>query len=262
MAIDLLMKFRLLQILFFLSLLLIGGMAYHANDWSYLWWWIPLSAIYGGILAWGVSNIRSGLFISSLSSARTANALALTFDDGPHPNTPEVLAVLKKFNVPATFFCIGKNVEQHPQILQQVLSEGHTIGNHTQNHLIKWGWLSTQKVTSEIEACNISIKKHSGVEPLLFRPPFGVTNPNIGRALKRSRMQVIGWDLRSLDTAIKDQEKLFKRIKKRLKGSSIILFHDSQEHTPAVLERTLEQCQQNGIKVVSLGELLQIRTYA
>lgn len=184
--------------------------------------------------------------------------MALTFDDGPDTSSSEVLKVLHKHKASATFFCIGRQIEAHPDIAHQMLNEGHLLGNHTYSHPLRWGWSSTKTVRREIEMGNAILHTITGKKNKLFRPPFGVTNPMIARALNATKLNIIGWDLRSLDTAIKDEEKLYQRIVQRIKTSSILLMHDSQTHTPAVLDRVLDYCYNAGIKIVSLPSLLEI----
>lgn len=249
------MKYRYLQIFCVVACLAILGLGWVSPN--YLWWLFPLLAFYLGIISWGASNIRSGLFLNAISSSPKSNQLVLTFDDGPHPNTPAVLEVLKKYKAPATFFCIGKNVEAHPEIVEQILEEGHAVGNHTYSHPVRWGWLSTRRVKEEIEKGDAALEKITGKKNRLFRPPFGVTNPRIAKALSAMPLQVIGWDLRSLDTAIHDKQRLYKRVIHKIDNSSVVLFHDSQPHTPEVLERVLTYCAEAGIKIVPLDDLLK-----
>ena len=184
--------------------------------------------------------------------------LTITFDDGPHPeHTPAILEILKQHNVPATFFMIGKHVDEHPTIAKKVADAGHEIGNHSYNHRNRHGILSTQKVAEEIAQCNGAITKATGVHTHYYRPPFGVTNPNIASAVGHSNVQAIGWDIRSLDTTTSDADALLKRITDRLENGSILLLHDTQLVTVAVLPRLLQYCKQQGIPVVSLKESLK-----
>ena len=115
-----------------------------------------------GLISWGASNIRSGYFIKTLSSANKPKQLALTFDDGPHPNSLKVLEVLKQYDAPATFFCIGKNLEAHPEIAKHMLADGHTLGNHTYSHPIKWGWLSVRDVKEEVVKGKVALQSVTG----------------------------------------------------------------------------------------------------
>jgi peptidoglycan/xylan/chitin deacetylase (PgdA/CDA1 family) len=252
------LTYKNLQIYFIAALLVLVVLS--SINGQYLWYLLVLGVIYLGLISWGASNIRSGYFLKTLSHGSKPNQIALTFDDGPHPNSLKVLEVLKQHEAKATFFCIGKNLETHPEIARQMLAEGHMLGNHTYSHPIKWGWLSVDAVKQEVEKGEQALKALTGSDSKLFRPPFGVTNPNIARVLNSIDGYVIGWDLRSLDTAIKDEERLYNRIIKKISRSSILLFHDTQEHTPRVVARVLEYCKEHGIKIVSLGELLEIET--
>ena len=226
-------------------------------------WWLILLFILGiSILAYGSTTIQSNFFVPSIYKLKGKSELALTFDDGPHPNTTAILETLKKYQAPATFFCIGKQARQHSEILNQIIADGHIVGNHTQNHSNKWGFMKTAQLKMEIEECSKTLQDITGREVKFFRPPFGVTNPKIGRALSQLPLKIIGWDLRSLDTTIKDPKKLWARVKPKLANSSILLFHDTQEHTTDVLEKTLEYCKSHGIKIVSLGEKLEENTHA
>jgi len=225
------------------------------------WFWIIGIILFGvAILSYGSATLQSNFFTPSFSKLKTQNELILTFDDGPHPNTLAILEVLKKHKATATFFCIGKQAEQYPDILKQIIAEGHIVGNHTQNHSNKWGWMRSNEVRFEIEEATKTLENLSEKPVHFFRPPFGVTNPRIGKVLKTLPLKIIGWDLRSLDTAIKNPEKLWQRIEPKLASSSIILFHDTQGQTVEVLEKMLEYCQSHGIKIVSLAD--KIETHA
>lgn len=191
------------------------------------------------------------------------NQIAITFDDGPNPNfTLQALALLKKYDAKATFFCIGKHIEAHPEIIKKIIDQGHTIGNHTYSHSNTFGFLSTAKVVSELEQTNTIIKKQTGLEALLYRPAFGVTNPKIKRAAQKTGLQVIGWNKRSLDTTHRNEKVVLNRITKNLKKGDIILLHDTSEKTIAVLEQLLLFLQQQKITSVTVDSLLNIKAYA
>jgi len=222
------------------------------------WWWLLLLVLMAiSILAYGSATLQSHFFVRTISRLSGKNELALTFDDGPHPNSHHILDILKKHKATATFFCIGNQVQQHPEILTRIIAEGHDVGNHTQNHSTRWGFMNQTSVRREVEDCTKTLKE-AGVEDIrFFRPPFGVTSPAIGKVLKASGLLTIGWDLRSLDTSIKSSDKLWQRVASKIEGSSIILFHDTQAHTAGVLEKTLEYCEANGIKIVSLAHKIE-----
>lgn len=189
------------------------------------------------------------------------NVVSLTFDDGVHPKfTPLVLELLKKNNMKATFFCIGKNVEKYPEIAKKIVDQGHTIGNHTYHHANNWGFLNTDEVIAEITKTNEIIEKTIGESVRIFRPPFGVTNPSIARGVKWLNCEVIGWSVRSLDTVIEQPERILKRITSKVKKGDIILLHDTSEKSIMVLERLLQFLNKKKLKSVTVQELLGLST--
>lgn len=187
--------------------------------------------------------------------------IALTFDDGPNKITPDVLKVLQKYNAKATFFCIGKNIKTHPTIFKEVINQGHTIGNHTYNHAPFFDFYNKKKVLIEIEKTDSLIASHLGRKTTLFRPPYGVTNPSIRRALSVTNHKTIGWNIRSLDGIIKSESFIVNRIIKRIKPGGIVLLHDTSMVTVQVLEQLLVFLENNNYSVVPLEELLNIKAY-
>jgi peptidoglycan/xylan/chitin deacetylase (PgdA/CDA1 family) len=187
--------------------------------------------------------------------------VALTFDDGPHEMTLLVLDVLKKYNAKATFFCIGKNVEKHPEILKRIIAEGHIVGNHSYSHAHFFDFYRKNKVLSELEETNSIIEKITGKKAGFFRPPYGVTNPSIRRALEVTKHKVIGWNIRSLDGIIKNEKFITNRIKKLVSPGGIVLLHDTSLQTVNILEQLLLFLENNKYEVVSLEQLLNIKAY-
>lgn len=187
--------------------------------------------------------------------------LALTFDDGPTPYTIEILNLLRAYQVKATFFCIGKQMLDYPEIVDQLIVEGHTLGNHTFTHSQVFGFLNERQVVEELKKTDKIIRDKLGKSPKFFRPPFGVTNPSIAKAVKRSRHHVIGWSNRSLDTVTWNADKIFNRVTNRLKSGDIILFHDTSQRTVNVLKRLLPYLQDNGYTCVSVDVLLNLYAY-
>jgi peptidoglycan/xylan/chitin deacetylase (PgdA/CDA1 family) len=135
----------------------------------------------------------------------------------------QILDVLKEYNAKATFFCIGKNIEQHPEILKKTFDCGHLIGNHSYSHSPLIDFSNQAQFTVELEQTDALIEKVIGKKPRFFRPPYGVTTPSMGRALKRSKHRVIGWNIRSFDGRLKSESLIFNRIKSRISPGSIIL---------------------------------------
>lgn len=206
-------------------------------------------------LVYASVDIRSGVYVKTISRLPAdEKILALTFDDGPHPEiTPLILAILKKYNIQATFFCIGKNIEKNKSLAYRIINEGHLIGNHTDNHLFAFPFYSSKRMKTEIDACwNQIVSIGSPDSPRLFRPPFGITNPTLRKALKNSGYSVIGWNIRSLDTIIRNPEAVVRRVTKRIKPGSILLFHDSKAHTPEIIERVIIFALEKGYNFVRI----------
>jgi len=171
------------------------------------------------------------------------NKVYLTFDDGPTPEITEwTLNQLKEFNAKATFFCIGDNVRKYPEIFQKVINEGHSIGNHTFNHLNGWKTNTSDYVEN--------VKLYETEHCKLFRPPYGKIKPSQSRILRKLGYKIIMWDIISydFDTTI-SKEQCLENVLKNVKSGSIIVFHDSKKafaNLEYVLPRTLEFIKEKG----------------
>lgn len=181
-----------------------------------------------------------------LSLHNNSKQVALTFDDGPAAYTEEVLNILKKEKVVATFFLIGKNISGKEQLLQRMVTEGHKIGNHSYNHGFNFDWKSSKAMLLELEQCNEAIRNVTGQQPKFFRPPYGVTNPNLARAVQAAGMRSIGWRLRSMDTVARDPEALLKKMLLQVRHRDIILLHDSCAITAQILPRLIAALKERG----------------
>ncbi|WP_103069773.1 polysaccharide deacetylase family protein [Aquimarina sediminis] len=213
----------------------------------------------------GSFNIRWSyhLKVYNKRNVITEKKVVITFDDGPsNKYTLEVLSLLKKYNATATFFCIGKNIEQYPEIVKRIDAEGHIIGNHSYSHSDFFGFYGARKVIGEIKKTDELIKNNIDKKVKFFRPPFGVTNPSIAKAVKKTEHLTIGWNIRSLDTVIKDDKAILNRITKRIAPGAIILLHDSHERILPVLEQLLIFLQNNNYQTISLETLLNHKEYA
>ncbi len=241
--------------------LLLAGFFGDVPVWLYILFvfiWFLLTAI-------GSFQIRWNYHLQSLNHNYKINQnyVSITFDDGPDPiYTPRILSLLKEYDAHGTFFLIGKNAEKHPEIVRQIIEEGHSIGSHSYSHSKNFGFFSSEKVTLELNQ-NISLlKEMTGKKVKLFRPPFGVTNPNIKRALKSTGQFSIGWSKRSLDTTNISEDNILKRITSNLQKGDIILLHDSSSKTVAVLEQLLLTLPRHKLKSVPVECLLEIEAYA
>ncbi len=228
------------------------------------WYWLlPLFAVHGGILFFWSYFIQLNFFVKAhCRGADTDKAVALTFDDGPDATfTPMLLDVLKKHNAKATFFLIGKNIAGSEGLVQRMVDEGHTVGNHSYNHAFWFDLYPAKRVLEELKLTDETIKKVIGKKPLLFRPPYGVTNPPIAKAVKRGRYEVIGWNVRSLDTMAKTEVELAQRVFPKCEKGNIFLFHDTSEKTVKVIDQLLEKLTKDGLRAVTVDELLDIKAY-
>jgi len=220
----------------------------------YTWGWgyyLALGLLFVGLLSWGVFDIRLGYFVPTLCRLKNKQKrqVVLTFDDGPTELTPLFLDLLNQYEAKAIFFCIGRQIAQYPQIVQRIKEEGHLIGNHTYSHIPQNCFASTAVMTQEIQQTDALLAQLGIVTPY-FRPPYGVTNPHIAKAAKRMGKIVVGWDIRSLDTVIKDETRLWSRVVSKLNQGNIILMHDTSERTLHVLEQLLKYLKANDYQVV------------
>lgn len=257
------LNFRSINILL-TSLSLVVIVAFFLEKLS-LWWLLPIALAWLVITALGSGLIGLNYHFKSLNYQpnEPKNRIAITFDDGPNLEfTPKVLELLRQYNAKATFFCIGKHVEAQPNLVKQILDEGHVIGNHTYSHSNSFGVFSTQKVKAELERTNIVFEKLTGLKMKLYRPAFGVTNPKIKRAIKALQLQSIGWNKRSLDTTSRSQDIIFKRVTTDLKPGDVILLHDTSQKTVDTLEQLLLFLQKQNLKSVSIDTLFNIKAYA
>ncbi len=217
---------------------------------------IPVVALVA-MMVWASADIGSGVYVEALCRARTTRrVVALTFDDGPHPDrTPKVLDVLALHGVKAAFFVTGDRAEAHPDLVRRIVAEGHLVGNHTYGHPGNFPWLSKERMKDEIDRCDSAVEEITGARPTLFRPPFGVTNPPLARAIGK-RYTVAGWDIRSLDTiARRSRERVFERVCRRLRPGSVVLLHDDRPKSYTLVEMILNYLEQNDYKVERFDKL-------
>jgi peptidoglycan-N-acetylglucosamine deacetylase len=186
----------------------------------------------------------------------TEAVIYLTFDDGPTPEITEwTLQQLKKFNAKATFFCIGNNVEKYPDVFQSIINHGHTIGNHTHNHLKGWKIL-TKDYIENVSNADSAITNLLSSTTRLFRPPYGRIKPKQARQLKTLGYQIIMWDVLSFDWDKEvSNKKCLENVIKNTEKGSIIVFHDSvkaSKNMMYVLPKVLEYYSKLGFTFKSL----------
>ena len=192
------------------------------------------------------------------------NKVYLTFDDGPTPEITEwTLEQLKTYNAKATFFCIGNNIQKHPEIFNKIIQENHAIGNHTYNHLKGWETVNDIYIDN-VNLCNLEIAERrtqnaeiknlnsefSNLPSNFFRPPYGKIKPSQSMILRKLGYKIIMWDVLSFDfDQTITQEKCLDNVLKNVKSGSIIVFHDSvkaEQNLKYVLPKTLAFLKEKG----------------
>ncbi len=233
---------------------------------------LPLSVALGASFLY-VALIVAGVLIPTLEmfgdvicrGDPATGAVALTFDDGPHPiTTARVLRVLERAGVKATFFVVGAKVERYPDVVRAIARAGHAFGAHGFRHDKLYAFLSPSAVAEDIRRTADAVEAACGERPRWFRPPVGQVSPRTIAGARRSGLEIVGWSVRGLDGLRWTQpDRLAWRIERGLSAGAIVLLHDaseSEEFAPAtveVLPRLLETIRRRDLRVVSLDELLE-----
>lgn len=185
--------------------------------------------------------------------------IALTFDDGPHPvYTREILGILKEYGIRATFFCIGCNAEQYPELVREIAAAGHEIGNHTYGHP-NLGEASYDGVREEILGMENALPAEVETRPHLFRPPGGMYCDEVCRAAADLEYSVILWSVDPRDWAHTAVEDIVENVLTNTDGGDIVLFHDyvsGESPTPEALRRILPELIERGFSFCTVGEMI------
>jgi len=200
--------------------------------------------------------------IYKVEPSNKEKVIALTIDDGPWPKTTaEMLDILKRNNVKATFFWVGSALQENPEIAKRVVAEGHAIGNHTWHHWYRKMDEATAK--SEIEKTNELIYKTTGVKTSFFRPPGGYLNNGLAAYAKSQKNSVVMWSVTSADTDPRAKYQVFvKNVIRDAKPGAIVLMHDgggNRERTVKALPAIVSGLKQQGYRFVTVPELLEMQ---
>lgn len=256
------LNFRNVNILFILFILIWVLLDWHYSLSPSAYGWILL--VYVSVLFCGSYFIRLGFFFKSVCSAgNQVKEIALSFDDGPAASfTPDILDLLKEKKIKTAFFCIGKKIPGNENILRRIVEEGHIIGNHSYSHHPLFDLFGSEKMVVELQKMNETVRAITGLTPKFFRPPYGVTNPNLKKAIERGGFISIGWNVRSLDTVIRDETRLTQKVLRSVNPGSIILFHDTSPATVKILGDLIDQVRQKGYRIERLDKMLKLKPYA
>lgn len=181
-------------------------------------------AVIGGAALWPRSTLL-GANVKRIDGA--AGAVALTFDDGPDPEvTPAILARLEARAAAATFFCVGRKVEAHRDLVAEVHRRGHRVENHTHTHPHAFGFYGPRAMEREIHAAQDAISSATGRAPRLFRAPVGIRNPWLDPVLSRAGLRLVSWTRRGLDTVRAEPRRIASRLLRGVRAGDILLLHD------------------------------------
>jgi peptidoglycan/xylan/chitin deacetylase (PgdA/CDA1 family) len=187
--------------------------------------------------------------------------IAMTFDDGPHATlTPKLLDLLAAHHIKATFFLIGQNVVDHPEIVQRAIREGHEVGNHSWSHP-NLGKMSDDAVRRELRRTDEAIQNATGKKPTIMRPPYGSMTARQKRWIHEEfGYDIILWDVDPLDWKEPGPTTVCNRILKETRPGSIVLSHDIHRGTIEAMPATLEQLEAKHFKFVTVSELIGLAT--
>ncbi len=190
------------------------------------------------------------------SVQRDDKCIAISFDAAwGNEDTEQLIEILNKYNVKATFFLVGEWVDKYPESVKQLSDAGMDVMNHSNDHA-HFSQLSADQIVSNINACNDKIEAITGIRPTLFRCPYGEYNDNVVTTVEGMGMNVIQWDVDSLDWKDLSATEITKRVMNGVQPGSIVLFHNAALHTPEALPGILESLLQQGYTIVPISQLI------
>ena len=192
---------------------------------------------------------------------RKDNLASISFDAAwGNEDTQQIIDILAKSDVKATFFVVGEWVDKYPESVLALHNAGHEIMNHSDTHP-HMTQLSADDMIKQVEDCSSKIEKITGVKPNLFRPPYGDYNDSVISTLKNAGYYTIQWDVDSLDWKNLSAEQITKRVLDKTQPGSIVLFHNAALHTPEALPMILESLKAKDIQLVKISELIYYENY-
>ncbi|MCX5749372.1 MAG: polysaccharide deacetylase family protein [Candidatus Saganbacteria bacterium] len=182
--------------------------------------------------------------------------IALTFDDGPHPHfTMKLLEILKKNNIKATFFLVGKKAVQYPRLVREEMASGHSVGNHTYSHL-NLTLIPSEDAAVEIKACGLALMNITGQYPHLFRPPGGDYDTETIRVAEQLGYTTVLWTANTGDAANIGKRAIKIRLFNRIDNGGIILMHDGIQATIDILPQVIGELKKEGYDFVTIDEMI------
>jgi len=227
--------------------------------------WIAIAAFAGyvAIALLGVLVPRLEMFADVVwRGPRDTAEVALTFDDGPHPeHTRRVLELLDEVGAKATFFVLGSKVEAHPEVAREIVARGHGLGIHGYTHDRLLSLRSPKRIAADLERALDAVESATGLRPVLFRPPVGHVSPRTDTAATRLGLTIVAWSVRGLDGLARANAKdVAARVRRGLRPGAIVLLHDAAEQgdrRPAgvdALPSVLEAIHGEGLRCVGVAK--------
>jgi peptidoglycan/xylan/chitin deacetylase (PgdA/CDA1 family) len=226
---------------------------------------VVAAVLYLALIVGGVLLPHLGMFGDVIWQGEGGeSAIALTFDDGPHPETTrKILELLAREGLTATFFVLGNKADAHPEVVRDIARAGHGIGVHGYHHYRLYSLLPPRAVEEDIRRAQDAVERATGVKPRLFRPPVGQVSPRTADGARRAGVDIVVWSVRGFDgLANADPERIAVRVERGLRPGAIVLLHDAAErddHVPASLEalpKIIAAIRERKLAVVPLPELI------
>ncbi len=234
------------------------------------WWpWIGGTVVANHAVAAAAGVMpRSRLLGPNLTRLDRDDAVALTFDDGPHPEgTPRVLDLLDESGARASFFCVGRCAERWPELVREIVDRGHRVENHTMTHSNLFGFMGPRALAREIDDAQAVLSELAGRSPRLLRAPAGMRGPLLQPVLAKRGLELASWTRRGFDAVSRDIDAIYSRLASGLTGGEVVLLHDGRQGRAAhgsprassrplpvieVLPRLLEELSRLGLRSVPM----------
>lgn len=209
-----------------------------------------------------VSKAQRDLPIYCVDKAEDDKVLSISFDAAwGNEDTQQLIDILEKYQVKATFFVVGGWVDNFPESVKALSDAGHEVMNHSDTHP-HMTQISKEKMKEEVERCNDKIEKITGKRPNLLRAPYGDYNNDVVQTVREAGCFTVQWDVDSLDWKNLSAAEITKRVTEKVKPGSIVLFHNAALHTPEALPGILEKLQGQGYRFVPISSLIYTENYA
>jgi peptidoglycan/xylan/chitin deacetylase (PgdA/CDA1 family) len=248
--------------IYFLPLLFLIGALFERGRAA--WILLALWAVGSGAVMIGLLHPRSRMFGRSLSRTFHPSRIALTFDDGPHPDdTPAILKILEEHAAKGTFFFVGNRAREHPELVRRVVRAGHEVGAHSATHPWWFSLATPGRIRREVRESVQVLEEITGARPRWFRPPMGHRNPALVEALGKERLEMVTWSSRAYDTLPRGSERVLRSAVAGAAPGGILLLHEGvgrkdgePSRTVAALPAILRDLKEKGLEPVRLSDLL------